>query len=425
MHPSGFNVGTDHPAEATPVPPAPRKRLCVLMVAPQPFFTQRGTPINVRQMVQVLCEAGHEVHLATYPVGSPVSIRGLHLHCAMRVPGVREVPIGFSWRKVALDASLAMRVWALVLGRRFDVVHAVEESVFFAMPAARLRGIPVIYDMDSSLSEQLEYGGHVRNAPLLRLLRGMERAALRRARLAITVCASLTDLAHTIVPGVMVAQIEDCPLDEALRAPERARVEELRASHGLAGRRVVMYTGNLEGYQGINVLLDAFVRVARADAGSMLVLVGGTTSQLALVRDRTAALGIADRVVLAGSRPASEMPEWMALGDVLVSPRLHGTNTPLKLYSYMWSGVPIVATALPTHTQVLDDATAVLREPTAEALADGILEVLSAPASFAARGAAARERVARNYSRDAFRTKLLAAYDVASSGVRSTVATSM
>jgi glycosyltransferase involved in cell wall biosynthesis len=108
-----------------------------------------------------------------------------------------------------------------------------------------------------------------------------------------------------------------------------------------------------------------------------------------------------------------------------VSPRLHGTNTPLKLYSYMWSAVPIVATALPTHTQVLDDTTALLCAPTPDALASGIGDVLAAPASFASLGAAAHARVARDYSRDAFREKLLAAYDAVVPGVRSTVATSM
>ena len=425
MHPSGSSTGTDRKADPASVPLPPRDRLRVLVVAPQPFFAQRGTPINVRQMVQTLCDEGDVVHLATYPMGSAVSIPGLHLHRAMRVPGVRDVPIGFSWRKVVLDALLAIRVWALVLGRRFDVVHAVEESVFFVMPIARLRGIPVIYDMDSSLSEQLEYGGHVRNGGLLRLVRRMELAALQRARLVITVCASLTERVQAMVPNAMVVQIEDCPLDEALRAPDRARVEELRASHGLAGRRVVMYTGNLEGYQAIDLLLDAFARVARADARSMLVLVGGARPQLARLRERTAALDIADRVVLAGPRPASEMPEWMALGDVLVSPRLHGTNTPLKLYSYMWSAVPIVATALPTHTQLLDDTTAVLRAPTADALADGLLDVLARPESFAPLGVAAHLRVARDFSRDVFRRKLLFAYDIVGKGVRSTVATSM
>lgn len=421
MHPSGLLAGAHRPAESAPTPSV---RLRVLLVAPQPFFAQRGTPINVRQMAQMLCEAGHEVHLATYPMGEPVSIPGLHIHRAMPIPGVREVPIGFSWRKVALDVSLALRVWMLLAGRRFDVVHAVEESVFFAMPAARLRGVPVIYDMDSSLSEQLEYGGHVRNATLLRVLRGMERAALRRARLAITVCSSLTRSVHEMVPELAVAQIEDCPLDEALRAPERARVDALRASHGLHARRVVMYTGNLEGYQGIDLLLEAFVHVARADADAVLVLVGGAPAQIEGARARAHTLGIGDRVVLTGARPADEMPEWMAAGDVLVSPRLHGANTPLKLYSYMWSAIPIVATDLPTHTQVLDATTAVLRAPTAEAFAGGIIDVLESPARFAPLGAAARARVAADYSRDAFRRKLLAAY-ASVAPVRSSVATSM
>ena len=119
--------------------PVPGQPMRILLIAPQPFFAQRGTPINVRQMVQVLCEAGHDVHLATYPMGEPVVVPGLHIHRALAVPGVRDVPIGFSWRKIALDLSLALTVWRLLASRRFDVVHAVEESVFFALPAARMR----------------------------------------------------------------------------------------------------------------------------------------------------------------------------------------------------------------------------------------------------------------------------------------------
>jgi glycosyltransferase involved in cell wall biosynthesis len=415
MLPSGLVGGAD----------PPRAPLRVLLVAPQPFFAQRGTPINVRQMAQVLCEAGHEVHLATYPMGSPVSIPGLHLHRALAMPGVRGVPIGFSWRKVALDLSLALRVWGLIAGRRYDVVHAVEESVFFAMPAARLRGIPVIYDMDSSLSDQLEYGGHVRSGALLGVLRRMERATLRRARLAITVCTALSDTVRSLSPGTPVAQIEDCPMDEALRAPDASRVSALRERYGLESRRVVMYTGNLEGYQGIDLLLDAFVHVARALPDATLVLVGGVPLQIERVMARLRELSLSDRVVLPGARPAEEMPEWMALGDVLVSPRLHGSNTPLKLYSYMWSGVPIVATDLPTHTQVLDASTALLRAPTAESFASGILDALAHPDRSATLGAAARECVASRYSRDAFRDKLLAAYASVAPAVRSSVARSM
>jgi glycosyltransferase involved in cell wall biosynthesis len=253
----------------------------------------------------------------------------------------------------------------------------------------------------------------------------MERAALHRSRLAITVSASLSNVVREMEPGVRVAQIEDCPIDEALRAPDPARVTHLRESFGIGRRRAIVYTGNMEQYQGIDLLLLAFTHVASIRTDAMLVLVGGSPAQIDDIRARAVSLGIGGRVVLAGQRPADEMPEWMALGSLLVSPRLHGGNTPLKLFSYMWSAVPIVATNLPTHTQVLDSSTAMLSAPTPEDMATAILAVLDDPARFASLGTMARARVARDYSRDAFRRKLLAAYDSLAPGVRSSVATSM
>lgn len=397
----------------------------ILLIAPQPFFAQRGTPINVRQMVQTLTEAGHEVHLATYPMGDAVSMPGLVLHCALPVPGVHTVPIGFSWAKVLLDSVLALRVWTLLAGPRFDVVHAVEESVFIALPIAKLRGIPLIYDLDSWLSDQLAYAGRLTNPMLLRAVRRMERVALRGSRLAITVSTSLSEAVHALEPSVPVVQIEDCPIDEALRAPDPARVTGLRESFGINQRRAIVYTGNLESYQGIDLLLPAFARMAHERSDVVLVLVGGTPEQIDDVRARARTLNIENRLVLTGQRPAEEMPEWMAMGTMLVSPRLHGGNTPLKLFSYMWSAVPIVATDLPTHTQVLDADSAVLCAPTPEDFASGMLAVLDAPSHYSGIGARARARVERDYSREAFRRKLLAAYAMIGAGARSSVATSM
>ena len=393
----------------------------VLLVAPQPFFELRGTPLNVLQMLQVLCAAGYEVHLVTFAGGSPVEVPGLRHHRAPRVPWARSVPIGFSARKVANDVALALRVAQLVLTRRFQMVHAVEESVFFALPLASLRGIPVIYDLDSCLSDQLSYGGTLRNPLLLRAVRLLERAALRRARLALTVCQALTDVVRELAPGVTIAQIEDCPQESP---PHPPTVDRLRAEYNPERRPLAVYTGNFAAYQGLDLLYDALPALAATCPEARVLLVGGTAQEVAEARLQLARRGTAHQVIFAGQQPPERMVDFLALADALVSPRREGTNTPLKIYGYMESGIPIVATRLPTHLQVLDEASAMLAAPEPAAFGHALGQVLAQPDTYQARGAEARARVRRDYSRDAFARKLLDAYDLVL-GTRATVARSI
>ena len=84
-------------------------------------------------------------------------------------------------------------------------------------------------------------------------------------------------------------------------------------------------------------------------------------------------------MVFAGQRPSEEIPLFLDAADVLVSPRSTGTNTPLKIYQYLRSGRPIVATRLLTHTQVLDDEVAILTAATPDGFAGGILAAIGDP----------------------------------------------
>lgn len=407
----------------TALPAARRPR--VLLVAPQPFFEVRGTPLNVMQMIRALCGAGFDVHLATYGIGHTVPVPGLTYHRAWRVPGVRKVRPGFSWQKVLMDVPLAALAWRLLITRQFDVVHAVEEAAFFMLPVARARGVPLIYDLDSSISDQLEYSGAFRSPRLLSLVRHVERAALERSALAITVCNALTQSALRSFAGTTVVQIEDCPLEESLRDPSPNEIAALRAEHGLGEAPVVVYTGNLEPYQGVDLLLDAIPTLAERCPEARVLIVGGEPDQIRSAAAAAALTGNSERVIWAGRQPPGRMAAYMALGSALVSPRRRGENTPLKVYSYMYSGVPIVATDLPTHTQVLDSGTAVLCPPEPHALGAALAEVLRHPGDFAARGLAARERVVREYSFEAFQRKLIGAYRTVLDGSRPTSANSM
>jgi glycosyltransferase involved in cell wall biosynthesis len=378
--------------------------LRILLLAPQPFFEVRGTPLAVLALVRALTALGHQVDLLTFPQGETVHLPGLRHLRSLWLP-VGRVRAGASLAKLLLDVPfMARAAWRMAVGR-YDVVHAVEEAAHLAAPLARLLRIPLVVDVDSSVSDQLVESGFARRGPLLWTARALERRALRQAAAVITVCTSLTDLVRERAPAARVFQIEDPPLVDGT-APDEAEVAALRAALSLDARKVVLYSGNFEPYQGVPLLLQAAAQVGEAQ----FLFMGGEPGQVAEARRQAAALGCADRCAFAGRRPPEELPRFLALADLLASPRCRGVNTPFKIYTYLASGRPLVATRIATHTQLLDDSTAFLVEPSAEALAAGIRAALADPAEARRRAERGRALIERDYSPARYAEKVREAY---------------
>ncbi len=167
---------------------------------------------------------------------------------------------------------------------------------------------------------------------------------------------------------------------------------------GGGGAKVVLYAGTLESYQGIPLLLES---ARYLPEGFRLVIVGGKPGQVEATRQLALERGVGERVLLIGQKPQSEIPYYMAAADVLVSPRSAGTNIPLKVYSYLRSGIPLVATDLPTHTQTLTSEIALLAPPQAEAFAAAIVSAVGEEGRRVA-GAAVRF-CSDNYSPERYR----------------------
>ena len=92
----------------------------ILLVAPQPFYQERGTPIAVRMLVEVLCGQGHVVDMLTYHEGADLPIEGLRILRTPALPGLRHVPIGISWKKLVCDLLLSVRLLGLALSHKSD-----------------------------------------------------------------------------------------------------------------------------------------------------------------------------------------------------------------------------------------------------------------------------------------------------------------
>ena len=146
-----------------------------------------------------------------------------------------------------------------------------------------------------------------------------------------------------------------------------------------SGKRIVLYTGTFEFYQGLPMLLQAIKMIVAQQPDVNFILIGGTPEQVSDMRRMAADLGIKQQVVFTGNLTPNTVKCFIKRADVLVSPRVRGNNSPLKIYEYLASGKPIVATAHETHTQILSPAEAVLTAPEPAAFAEGILRVLREP----------------------------------------------
>lgn len=360
----------------------------ILMVAPEPFFEARGTPFSEYYRIRSLLEQGHTVDLYTYPLGEEVSLPGLTVHRSLKPFWIKSVVIGPSINKLFLDFFLFLKaLFAAWRGRgSYGYVHTHEEAGYLGALVKRVFKIPHLYDMHSSLPQQMINFNTTKSPFVIGLLKRGEGFVLRSADRIITICPELYKYVTSLFPEKRVFLIENFLDQEYEVDPER--VKEIRAL--FPGKRIVLYAGTLEYYQGIEILLEA-TRFLPEDVA--LLSVGGRDDQ---IRDLLRK-GEYDpsRVRLLPQVPKREISSYIAGCDVLVSPRKEGTNTPLKIYSYMKSGKPVVATSILSHTQILDETTSILVEPTPQGLARGILE------AFGERGVACAVK-AEEYGKEHF-----------------------
>ena len=347
---------------------------------------------------------GHEVELLTLPAG-----RGRRACPASPPPQPAPCPSaacgpGRRWP----SSSSTCRSWPRAGGGwrsgRYDVVHAVEEAAHLAAPVARLLGLPLVVDVDSSIPDQLRESGFARRGPLLwarggaraprpaargRRDHGVHEPHRRRARAA---------SAGPRVPG-------RGPAPRRRSAAVRRRVGALR--RGARPRRppggpLLRQLRALPGRRPAG-------RRRRPGAGGPVRLHGRASR-----RDRRDARPCPGRrraaVVFAGKRAArgaAPLPRPRRRGGLAPhrrapTRRSRSTRTWLRAGRWWPRGS--------THTQLLDD-TAFLADPTAESLANAIREAVLHPAVAAARAASARALASREYSAERYLEKVRGAYD--------------
>jgi glycosyltransferase involved in cell wall biosynthesis len=355
------------------------EKVKILMLSPQPFFEPRGTPISIYQRLEALTSLGHEVDLVTFHVGKDVTFPNLKIHRVRKVGAIQHVRIGPSKAKILLDVLVFLKAFELLLKKKYDVIHSHEESSFFAMFLAWVFRTRHLYDMHSLLSKQMgnfSFG----NKPLfIKIFQILEKMVLSTCDAVITVGSDLEKYVRSVKPSINVEMIENIALQVYQTSVQPEQIEHLQRSLNLEGRLPIVYAGTYEQYQGLDLLRDCAPLVAKEFPNVVFIFVGAKNQQAREWTEKAQELGLSEHLRYLDVVSPEESMIYLAYASILASPRLNGTTTPLKIYSYLHAQKPIIATNILAHTQVLSPEMAVLVEPTKEALAEGIIKILRDP----------------------------------------------
>ncbi|HEV2442431.1 MAG TPA: glycosyltransferase family 4 protein [Steroidobacteraceae bacterium] len=364
---------------------------------------RRGTPLRVERLAEALAARGHHVELITYHVADGPQPLRVPVHRIFARPVYWRMPVGPSFRKLALyDPALSWKLSRVLEARRFDLIHAHHiEGLLVALPARLRHRMPLVYDAHTMLSAELpSYATGLLRGAFAAVGGWLDGALPSRADHVVAVTSDIRDrlvAAHGLRPdriSVVTNGVES----------ECFRVQRPPRGDGLVR---VIYTGTLAPYQNIDLLLEAFARARQVRRDLRLCF--SVSSSFEPYEASARRLGVRGAIEVLDDG-FGELPLRLAAAAIAVLPRTSCPGIPQKLLNYMAAGKAIVASAGSAKLLEHERTGLVVADGDVNGFADAMLRLAGNPQLAEELGRSARETVEREFSWEGAAAKMEPVY---------------
>ena len=322
------------------------------MLAPTPYFADRGCHVRIYEEARTLRQEGHDVRIVTYHLGRDMP--GIPTIRIPRIPWYSRLEAGPSLHKLYLDALLFFKAVMLIPDFRPDLIHAhLHEGACIGYFLKKLSGVPLLLDYQGSLTgECIDHGFFGATSRMASVFRSIERMINGCAdRIITSSSAGTAELVTTwgIHPELVTPLIDAVDTEVFYPLPQQAG----RDSLGIPlNTFVVAYLGILSRYQGTDLLLDCIEQL-KCDGVKAYFLIMGFPDER--YRAEAQQRGIADMIHFTGRLDYKNAPQMLSAADIAVTPKLSPTEANGKIFNYMACGLPVVAFDTPVNREVLGD----------------------------------------------------------------------
>ncbi|MEK6794970.1 MAG: glycosyltransferase family 4 protein [Spirochaetota bacterium] len=371
----------------------------ILMIAPTPFFADRGCHTQIYEEIKALQKLGHSIVLCTYGLGRDVP--GVKIVRTLNPPWYKKIAAGPSYTKILLLPFLTITAFATALSFRPDIIHGhLHEGALIARALQFFfRKKKYLFDMQGSLTgESIAHGFVNRNSLRHKLLSFIERRIANYFHVITQSDSMMKELSSFGVPETRRTNVHD-GVDTGIFRPMRMN-NELALRYGIEKKRPrVLFMGLLVTYQGADVMIEAFAKAAKKMHDIQFIVIGfpNIEKYQALCDSK----GIGGQVKFLGRIDYLDLPRYLSLADIAVAPKISPTEGDGKIYNYMAMGMATVAFDRSVSREILGDTGIYAKFNDAADLAEKILWAIQHPSACKKLGARARTRAVANLSWDA------------------------
>jgi glycosyltransferase involved in cell wall biosynthesis len=350
----------------------------ILMVAPTPFFADRGTHIRILEEALALRRRGHEVTIATYHIGNdlPADLSdGIDVRRIRRLLfWYKKLEAGPDWQKIILDLMLIRKTFFLARTWKPDIIHGhLHEGVLIGWIVKRVlfwRNMKLVADFHGSLTKEMVSHDYLGAGFLKELFRRIESVIDNLGDAAVASSwVNATEISRIREKGGVEVALDGARVYPPFGAEDRRMTRE---KHGIPDDvTVAVYTGAFIANKGVKALVEAIPYALAHDENLFFVLAGFPRNELEpLLEERE----IRSRVKIISPLSYFELWEILGMSDIAIDPKRDGTGQASgKMLQYMGAGLPIVCFDTRNNREYLGDGGVFATDDTGEALADAIV----------------------------------------------------
>jgi 1,2-diacylglycerol 3-alpha-glucosyltransferase len=366
------------PSHSLPQPTDVEPRLKVCVLAACPFPANHGTPGSIRELAEATAERGHEVHVVTYHFGEKLPLRNVHIHRVANWTGEREITVGPTRYRPLYDFQMIFTAIKVMREHQIDLVHA--HGYEAALVAACCRPFvraPVLYSAHNAMGDELASYDFFKSKRLATALAWiLDRTVPRIGDRCLPHSVNLQEFLHARGLAARTEPVLNFGIDFD-KHPNGDR-QKLRRECGIGDEPVVLYSGVIDRFQRVDLLLGAMPQVlARFPHAKLLLLTNVPNSRHeAELRAQAKELGIDASMILLSPRSLEHGLKMLSIADVAVVPRPKAPGFPIKLLNYMAAARPCVLFASSCSRLAHGEHVWLAGEDTAQSLGASIVRVL-------------------------------------------------